>query len=200
MDQYFVRLFRAMKIAMPPDIHHFLTFKQMCRSKRRAKRQLKETKKDRVKHKYAKIATEEANCKRDATKRLLGSYKRGQNMSDGGADGYTAEELLAVAATKPKARSNRSLKDAKCPFCHKLGHVTNPSKACLFFKKPLPVQPSTVASAQPKDDDDDEDAAQDLDNYEQLDINNDDVSLGSLALYQDAGTWSSDDEDVDRRI
>lgn len=200
MEQYFSRLFRTFKIAMPPDIQHFLAVKQNCRQKRRDKRKLKETKRNRVKRKYEKLAEDEACAKRDAAKRA-GTYKRGQNMAAGGADGYTADDLdslLAKAAKKPRSASSR--KEAICPFCKQKGHSTKRSSACLFYKK-------TESKGKPKDDNPpvasndpeaeaeqeaDASAAADLDNYESMDINNDDVSVDAL-VFHDADTWSSDE-------
>jgi hypothetical protein len=195
MQQYFVRLFRVLKIQMTPDIHHFLVTKQNSRQKRREKRKLKETKKDRVKRKYLKLAEDEACAKRDASKRA-GTYKRGQNMADGGAEGYTPEELLAMATAKPKTIRQIN-KEAICPHCHKKGHSTKRSSACLFNKKAAPkVEPmeDNEPTEQTEEEQADANAAADLDNYESMDINNDDVSVGSFALYEDAQTWSSDDE------
>jgi hypothetical protein len=192
MEQYFVRLFRVLKISMPPDIHHFLVTKQNGRQRRREKRKLNQSKKDRVKRKYLKLAEDEACAKRDAAKRA-GTYKKGQNMAEGGADGYTLDDLLAKATDKPQRKQRKVNKNAVCPLCKLPGHTTKRSSACLFYKKLVPK--GQAKDDNPTEEEADASAAADLDDYEAMDINNDDVSIGSLALYEDAGTWT-DDEDA----
>jgi hypothetical protein len=63
LEQYFARLFRMLRITMPPNVAHFLAMKQNIRVKRRNKRQLTETKKDRVKKKMAQLAVDEVIAK-----------------------------------------------------------------------------------------------------------------------------------------
>jgi hypothetical protein len=188
---------------MAPNVAHFLSVKQNIREKRHDKRQLTETKKNRVKRKMEILKEDEAIAKRERSKRD-GTYKKGQNMDDGGADGYTAAELLAAAATPPAKRSKKSTtkssKDVKCKHCFLLGHSRRTSSKCLMNKdrklsKPvLPPEsqaPMTLEEA-------DRLACEDMNEMDQMDLANDDVSVdASLAMYEDAATWSDDEDDED---
>jgi hypothetical protein len=195
LEMYFVRLFRMMKITMPADILHFLGTKQRHRERRHNKRKHADAKKARANIRYAKLKKAEADAKKSAINRD-GKYQSGMNMAPGSADGYTAEELLAAAAKKPKG-------DKVCPFCQKRGHKTQRSTKCLYYNKPLPtatVDPPTPDRANTSAADfEDEDAAEDLNRYEELNIDNDEVSIdnSSLAGYVRAEdySWTSDEEE-----
>jgi hypothetical protein len=135
-------------------------------------------------------------------------------MEANGADGYTAADLaaaeaLAAAATPPaktQRKGRKVNKDAVCPFCHLKGHSTKRSTQCLYHKDkeflkdcepPTPVLrvPMSLEEA-------DRVAREDMIAMDAMDLDNDDVSVDvSLSLYEDAGTWSDDeDEDIDGLI
>jgi hypothetical protein len=205
IHQYFARLFRMLRIAMPPNVAHFLAVKQNIREKRHDKRQLKETKKERAKRKMEQLAADEVIAKKEKSKRD-GTYKKGQNMEAEGADGYTAAELLAAAAAPPKRnnKSRKTNKDIVCKFCNLAGHSTRRSTKCLYNKdrETLACMPTkAVAQDAPISlEEADRMAREDMLTMDAMDLDNDDVSVdASFALYEDAGTWTDDDDKCNRR-
>jgi hypothetical protein len=94
-----------------------------------------------MKKKYDELKNKKAIAKMERSKRKReGTYKTGQNMAEGGLDGYTEEELLlAAAAQKPsraqgRVKKNKDDKPVKCKHCNKEGHTTTRSHHCLLFK------------------------------------------------------------------
>jgi hypothetical protein len=193
-----------MKITIPPNVSHFLAVKQNIREKRHDKRQLKETKKDRVKQKMEQLAADEVIAKREKAKRD-GTYKRGQNMDAEGADGYTLEELLSAAAAPVpaptiKRQSRNNNKNVVCPFCKLTGHSTRRSTKCLQHKANATLaglQPTAaVVQATPISlEEADQIASEEMLTLDAQNLDNDDVSVdASFAFYEDAGTWTEDED------
>jgi hypothetical protein len=133
MEQYFNRLFCTFGMPMPPCISHFLSVKQVIRKKRQQKKKERKTKKERKEKYFVNLRLQEQQTKKAASKRD-GTYKKGQNMEEGGADGYTLDELLAAAAAKPSVKRQHVV----CKHCKKAGHSTTRSKKCLLYKQAKP--------------------------------------------------------------
>jgi hypothetical protein len=114
-------------------------------------------------------------------------------MDDGNVDGYTAEELLAAAATNPKGctKSNASSsKDSVCPHCGKKGHKTSRSSKCTRYvpkvegSKPI-CDLNDVHKA-------DRQAAEDLENFDAQPLGHDNSNPDD---YPDAGHRDHSDDD-----
>jgi hypothetical protein len=113
IERYFTRLFTVLKITTPPCVTHYLSIKEINQLRRQRKRKQQQTKKDRKKKMYENLRNQEQHAKRDFQKRE-GTYKKGQNLDEDGADGCTHQELLDAATVKPLV----------CPFRKKTGHST----------------------------------------------------------------------------
>jgi hypothetical protein len=131
LHRYFTRLYTRFGITMDPCVSHYLAVKENVRDKRHEKNKLRKTKIARKEKQYVTLRQQEQAAKKERAKRD-GTYKTGQNMEAGGADGYTLDELLAAAAKKPRIK--RSRKDAICPLCQKAGHTTARSRKCTYYK------------------------------------------------------------------
>jgi hypothetical protein len=215
LSVYFGRLWMLVGITMVPGIEHFLNVKDATRQKRHDKRKLQETKKLRSQKVYDLQAADEKAAKMERLKRTARTYVSGQNMDPGGLDGYTADELLAAAAKKPKKVGAQQSSNV-CPLCGKTGHKTNKSMHCQFYegtrkptgktnKKTAAVLiPTTGANAdeqqeqQPGGPETDLNAVEDRQSAVELDamysqLFHDDDS--GIEGFIDADTWSSDEEE-----
>jgi hypothetical protein len=135
-----------MGIKLTPSITHYLQVKDRSRARRIARSKLSETKKSRVQKKNDTLKHDEAQARKERAKRD-GTYKRGMNMDEGGADGCTAEDLA-----QPKQKKQRKVnKDIICKHCKLKGHSTTRSRACLMNKdyvpKPEPNNTEDTAAA-----------------------------------------------------
>jgi hypothetical protein len=208
IHKYFTRLFRSLGITMPPSINHYLAFRDNSRTTRLNKRKDKAAKKARKKKFYEKMKEGE-KTERVERLRQEGTYKSGQNMADGGADGYTEEQLAHAAADGyteeelqmllASATGNRSRKKKRpkviCPFCNKPGHSTRRSKNCLqYIPKGEPKDPPTNEAVDPpaQQGDSVDDVMESFDAMDAMQIN-DDVS--TLEEFVDADTWSDGEDD-----
>jgi DNA-binding protein H-NS len=133
---------------MAPCVSHYLTVKENIRHKCHNKSKLVEVKKGCKAKVHKKLREEEGEAKQKHTERegTVAAYKTGLNMEDGGADGYTFEELLATARAVPKKKKKSSSgKDVVCPLCKKKGHSTARSSFCLHYKGPNPRNKKVAA-------------------------------------------------------
>jgi hypothetical protein len=174
------------------------------------KAKTKEEKKNRLKRKFLLLTNDEAKANKERANRA-GTHKSGVNMAEGNVDGYTIEDLkMAAALSNSRPKNNR--KNTVCPHCGRKGHSTMRSKQCLHHNGPPIGIPGAAAEAVPEDDDEDDaitrtdpvamaarnslaQAIRDMDNYDSYPLTNDYPSDISLWAFQDAGTWSDDDED-----
>jgi hypothetical protein len=189
--QYFTRLYHALGIAMTPNIVHFLQVKDKQRSKRLSAMKTTKAKRDRMKRKYLQLQEDEKIAKKERSKRD-GTYKTGMNVADGAVDGYTADDLLRAAATKPTRRSRN--KNEVCSHCGLKGHSTKRSKKCLHN----PARATAVTGAAPARAEAilSNDIADDLDRFDGMQLTDDPPSdPDDLMDFFDAGTWSADDDD-----
>jgi hypothetical protein len=93
-------------------------------------------KKDHLTNQYDRLKTDEAVARMARAKRK-GTYQRGMNMQEFGVDGYTEEELLAMAANRPakkKSCSSKEQMDITCKHCGRQGHSTTRSAKCGKYK------------------------------------------------------------------
>jgi hypothetical protein len=142
------------RIPMTNDVLHYITIKDRMHLKQLEKCKTKEQKKNRLKRKFLSATTDEAKAKKERENRA-GTYKSGINMADGNVDGYTEEELLKAAATKPKAR-----KPLQCHRCGGSGHATTRSKKCKYYGVPdenIPPLPAKLDKEGNDDNDVEED-------------------------------------------
>jgi hypothetical protein len=198
LHQYFVtRLFKILGLNMPPPVAHFLHIKQVNREKRQNKRQLRKSKQQRKDKYYESLRKNEQLARKEAFKQD-GTFKKGQNMDEGGANGYTSEELLQEAARKPKNKKSR--KDLVCPHCKKTGHMTTRSKDCMFHKTGPPRKEAPAASLvePPKDLDD---AEAQITRFDCLPLTDDVPPTEDSDVFEDCVdtasycNWSSDEEE-----
>lgn len=84
---------------------------------------------------------DEAEARMARSKRE-GTYRRGMNMDEFGADGYTEEELRQLALQHPTKKSRKSAQqmDITCKHCGQKGHSTTRSKQCLKHKQGTVLQ------------------------------------------------------------
>jgi hypothetical protein len=214
--RYFTRLFKSMGIQLTPSITHYLEVKDKARLRRIAKSKLTGTKKERVQKRNDTMKVDEAQARKERAKRD-GTYKRGQNMDEGGADGYTEEELLQIAATNPGATEEElqgllqtaATKPAKkrrkvnadviCKHCGVKGHTTTRSKACKknkdYMQKPEETPESVACGI------DVAAAYKDMDDMDNSPLLPDDASTDeSISEFFDTGTWSDDESDHQQDI
>jgi hypothetical protein len=174
---YFGRLFKALGISMTNNVAHFLEIKDKARSSRLYKLKTREKKKDRNKRHHAKLAEDTATAQKERDKRD-GTYRRGMNMDPGGVDGYTQEDFDQPSKKKPRTV-------ATCKHCGRKGHSTTRSKACLHHKQPAQQQQAAPVPRPVEDD------ASDVSDWDAMPLQ-DEVS--DADLFEDAGTWSEDDD------
>jgi hypothetical protein len=124
LHRYFTRLYKVFGITMDPCIAHYLSVKENIRIKRHAKNKLRKTKKARKERQYTSLREQEKIARKERSKHD-GTYQTGQNMDEGGADGYTEAELLLAAAAAPPAKKKAPpRRTMTCPLCGKAGHTT----------------------------------------------------------------------------
>jgi hypothetical protein len=111
------------------------TFKENCEDENTTK-----AKEDRMQQRNDKMKLDEADARMARSKRE-GTYRRGMNMDEFGANGYTEEELRTMANQCPakKSRSSAQQMDITCKHCGLQGHSTTRSKQCLKYKQPTVV-------------------------------------------------------------
>jgi hypothetical protein len=138
--RYWTRCFKAFGISVTPAITHFLEAKQSVRSRKHAKSKTTRAKKERMQHRYDRMKVDEADARMARAKRE-GTYQKGMNMQEFGADGYTEDELRALAASRPakKARTSAQQMDITCKHCGGKGHSTTRSAKCAKYKQPTVV-------------------------------------------------------------
>jgi hypothetical protein len=194
LHPYFIRLFHSLGITMYPCVTHYLTIKEANRRKRQAKRKHKNSKKARKAKHYADLRKHEAQARKEQAKRD-GTYQTGQNMQEGGADGYSELDLLlaAAASSHPPRPPRKTRIPSVCSFCQMRGHKTNRSKQCKFYNKKQPVQDPVAPHAEDNNNSDDErDAAVQLDRLAALQLADEDEDEDEFV---DTGTWT-DEEDA----
>jgi Zinc knuckle len=149
LTRFWTRVFKTFSITVTPGITHFLQAKDTVRSNKHAKSKTTAKKKDRMKKRIDKMQDEEAIAKMERSKRE-GTYRRGTNMDEFGANGYTEEELRQYALAHPKGtsrkrKSSEKQMDVRCKHCDLFGHTTTRSRQCLKYKPPKNNVPQTVA-------------------------------------------------------
>jgi hypothetical protein len=164
---YFKRLFKMLGIAFTADVHYYLQTKESTRTKRLAKLQLKETKKNRLKKKFDQLKADEVIARKERRSKREGTYAKGINMKDDNGDD--------VGPARPrKNKTNRAL--LQCVHCGKKGHTTTRSKQCLQYVQPATNGQQLVVAHPPPPTEDQhmaaEDDAEDLDAFDGLPLLN----------------------------
>lgn len=133
-------------------------------------------------------------------------------MAAGTVDGYTEDDLKLAASSDSNGRPKNNRKNAVCPHCGKTGHSTKRSKQCLLYNG-APTAIPAAAAGLPEENSVDDDptstgpiataarnslaqAIRDMNNYDSYPLTDDPPSDISLSAFQDAGTWSDEEEDV----
>ena len=190
--EYYKRLFKIFGIQMTPNVLHYLKVKDGQRSRRLAKAKTQEKKLARNKRKFEILQDDIKIAKKERLQRA-GKYKRGMNLD------ITAEDEEALPVY------NSIKKDVPIcphPFCRMKGHKTTKAKACKANPERLVREGTTDACA----------AAvlaakksgttpaveqaladNDLAMNEAVPLQDSDED-SSLAMYQEAETWSVDEE------
>jgi hypothetical protein len=141
--RFWTRCFKTFGVTVTPAVTHFLECKEsVCNVKHARCKTIKAKKEDRsMQHRYDKMKDDEAEARMARAKRE-GTYCRGMNMQEFGADGYTENELRQMAANRPakKSRTSAQQMDITCKHCLLQGHSTTRSRQCLKYKQPTVVQ------------------------------------------------------------
>jgi hypothetical protein len=210
--RFYTRLYKAMGITITPNVMHFLQVKEGARTRRSTKAKLCETKKQRNEKKMEACRTSEKQAHVDRAKKE-GTYRKGMNMDEDGADGYTAQDLLEQdllqqaqeqnGGRPPKKKRKTLAIPAICKHCGLAGHSRRTSSKCLHFKGansgvPPPIPLSALSA--PADMDDELlqlDAAADVDRMDSCPLVPDDDELedDEFGEFQDALTWSDGEEE-----
>jgi hypothetical protein len=192
LGPYIKRLYNVLGIEITPNIVHILDRNENKRAKRLTKIKTTDAKKVKLKRKFQKQADAEVQAKVDRSKRD-GTYKSGQNMQG-------EEEQIVRPAKK-----NR--KDLKCSHCGKMGHTTKRSSQCDKFTGATAGRrkQATVATAPTAATTTAPDAAEDMDRFDSLPLNEqegsddevEDVTLTNLLNpARDEALCDSDGEDL----
>ena len=183
---YFVRLFKELGIAMPPNVLHYLEVRDSYRTKRLLKATKSSTKK--------LLRKDKEDAKRQRDKRD-GTYKSGGHIAnEGGFDGIEEDTW-----SKKKKRL--------CPFCGLARHVTTWSKKCKLHPSnvatntaPVPpaAEPPITESAPMQQEMVGLDPSDDIDAYDSMPFDTDlpGMDCEEQDEFHDCGTWSEDEDDI----
>ena len=200
---YFQRLFKKLGIKLTPNISHFLTVKDKACSERLAAMKTTAAKKERNKRKYLKLKKDTELAKKEREKREA-RYQTGINLT--GEDEDDDEQ----PTRKRRKVVPAAVRVCQHPYCKRKGHSTTRSKKRLANPDRLKrlgleaecaaaIQAAATAATTAPDTNQsanlnsNRDAADDVGRYDAMpfDATPDDSDLD---LFQDAGTWSEDED------
>jgi hypothetical protein len=140
ITRFWTRVFKVFAITVTPGIVHFLTAKDSKtevgrlpgpRQQRRRKNACRKGLTRRKRRKPLQGWKEQSSRE--------GTYRRGMNMDEFGANGYTEDEIRAYALAHPKKGSKKRKAseqvDIKCKHCGLMGHSTTRSRQCTSEKR-----------------------------------------------------------------
>jgi hypothetical protein len=128
------------------------------------------------------------------------------NMAVDAVDGYTLDELLNEAATRPTRPKKQTKLTVVCPHSGKTGHSTKRSTKCLHHKKQskkeqqATTEQSPEDSAQPSPSRAMQDRAEDINDHDAFPLQDDDIPGSKddeFETFYEVGTWDSDAEEED---
>jgi hypothetical protein len=127
--QYFTRLYRKLGVTMTDNVKHYLTVKDVCRSKKLAKVKTNEAKKAKNQKKHL-LLTEQTLLAKIERRKRCGTYRPGMNLDD---SDEASENDLDAAPAKKKRKAKAKGPPTSCEFCGNKGHATTRAKKCTFF-------------------------------------------------------------------
>jgi hypothetical protein len=126
---YFTRLYRKLGVTMTDNVKHYLTVKDVCRSKKLAKVKTNEAKKAKNQKKHL-LLTEQTLLAKIERRKRCGTYRPGMNLDD---SDEASENDLDAAPAKKKRKAKAKGPPTSCEFCGNKGHATTRAKKCTFF-------------------------------------------------------------------
>jgi hypothetical protein len=153
------------------------------------------------------LTNDETKAKKECAS-CAGTYKTGMNMVDGTVHGYTLDDLILAATTSNNNSNNNNSnrKNSICPHCRRKGNITMRStKKCLHHNRVPTAVPAAAGIPEEEDEQATEPIASaarnslaqaicDMDNYDCYPLTDDPPSNVSLSAFEDAGTWSEDED------
>jgi len=185
----FTRLFARLNIAMTLDVRHFLQQQSTARQNRLLFIKTTIAKKVSIQQMMVALKRKETVAKKERATRA-GTYSTGMGFAAGGGSGFTEEELLEL---QPKPKKQKQAKpgtkkrnpDAVCKHCGQKGHSRRTHQACGKHVPKKTVVPTPTVEI---------DAAE-AEALDCMPLDAEPPSDDELALFQDAGTWTSGDEE-----
>ena len=141
-----------------------------------------ECRKKKIQKKVESLKKETAIAHKERAK-WEGQCRRGMNFELGPTGGWTEEDFA-----RPKKKGRRS--DAVCLLCQRAGHSTAQSRDCKHCVPPKKKSDGAKADEAQAD----EGAQAELAGLDEMPLDDD------LDVFHDAGTWSSDDDEIDDSV
>jgi hypothetical protein len=117
VEAFFKRLFKMMGVPLTPNVAYYLQTIEKSRVQRLEKLKTKESKKNKNKRKYDKLAKHTLQAKVELRKRE-GTYRRGMNLDE------------VVETEHPNKKSKRVSAAKYCEYCGSKDHLTRRAKNC----------------------------------------------------------------------